>query len=342
MSGHRLARSQAVLACAALALTAAACGGSDAVPETEGGHTDIEIAVTHWPSLGFAVPYHVAIDQGCFEREGINVTGVVAGEGGGTTVRSVLGGDLAFGEAATSAIASSYLAGGPIVVVGGGVQGLADILWATLPDSDIQSIEDLPGHSAGFSNPGSVTESVLAMSLENAGIPLDRVDRRATGGISEGLTALDARGIDATVVPEPLYSEDPDKYRTLWRASDVVPDFQQTAIFTNPDVVEENPDLVRGFLAARACAVDFMRDNPEETARIWAREGDIEPQSAQRAVTALLEADHWGVGLSGEGVTAAERGMRIAGTVEEGTEIPWQEFVNQDFLPDGVQPAELP
>lgn len=67
----------------------------------------------------FSVPYIVAMEHGFFAQEGIEITGISGSEGGGTTVRKVLTGDLAFGEVAPAAAAQAYAAGSPVVAVGG-------------------------------------------------------------------------------------------------------------------------------------------------------------------------------------------------------------------------------
>jgi NitT/TauT family transport system substrate-binding protein len=332
----------AVAAGLSLSVLVAACGNEAAAQESSDGLQQIEIAVTQWPSLVFSVPYHVAIEKGFFEDEGIEVTGVVATQGGGTTIRSILGGHLAFGEAASAAVADSFDAGAPLVAVGGGVQAVGDVVWVTSKDSELNSIEDLPGHSVGFTNPGGVTQSVLAMSVDRAGLDPSSVDMRATGGVSEGLTALEGGGVDATIHAEPVYSMNPDDYKLLWRSTDLISEYQQTLIVTSPQLAESDPDLVRGFLAARARAVEFMQQNPEEAAQIWAERGDIDPEAAKSALTALLKVDEWGVGFSAEGLAAAEEGMHAAGLLTEDERVPWKDFVNQEFLPEDVKPVDLP
>ncbi|WP_199434769.1 ABC transporter substrate-binding protein [Qaidamihabitans albus] len=312
------------------------------VEESDQGRSVIRIAVTQWPSLAFSVPYHVAMEKGYFEDEGISIEEVVATQGGGTTVRSILAGDLAFGEAATSALVDSQDAGAALLAVGGGVQAVGDILWVAPPDSGMSSIEDVVGSSVGYTNPGSVTQSVLAMSLDRAGIDQASVDKRATGGVSEGLTAMDGDGVAATIHAEPLYSGEPDKYKLLWRASDLIEEYQQTVVVASPELAESDPELVRGFLAARAKGVRFISEHPDEAARIWSERGDVEPATAKASLKRLLDAGEWGVGFSAEGLAAAEEGMRVAGLLKAGEKVAWKDIVSQEYLPADVDKIQLP
>lgn len=321
-----------------VSLGAAACGGSgDASMSSEGGVTSMEITVTHYPTLLYAVPYIVAMEQGFFADEGIEITGISGSEGGGTTVRNVLTGDLPFGEVATPAAANAYNAGSPVVAVGGGVQSVAEINFVATKDSNLESIEDVAGTTVAFTSPGSVTQGSLALSLDAAGVDPANVNAKALGGIGEGLTALDGDAVDAAANLEPVYSGDPDPYKVLWWTNEYVPNFQQTVVITGPDMVEQNPDLVRSFLRARANAVDWVNENPQGAAELWAAEADLDPQVATEALRTVLDDDYYGVGFHADGLSAVDREMTLIDLVEEGTEIAWDELISQEFLPDGIE-----
>lgn len=342
MTCIRSFRLGAVSVLAASMLFLSGCSASNATQGADGGVTDIEIAVTQWPSLVFSVPYHVAMEKGFFKKVGINVTGVITTQGGGTDVRAILAGNLAFGEAATSAVANAYLQGAPLKIVGAGVQAVGDIVWVAPKDSSLNSVKDVSGHSASYTNPGSVTQSVLALSLDRAGIDVKQVEMKATGGVGEGISAMEAGGVDSAIWSEPLFSAAPDKYKLLWRASDLIPEYQQTVIVTSPDLVKKNPTLVRNFLKARAEGLQYMIDHPDEAGEIWAERGKIDPAAAKSAIQALLAANEWGVGFSGPGLTTAEEGMHIAGVLKPKDTVPWSDFLTQDFLPKGVDKISLP
>ena len=68
-----------------------------------------EISVTHWGALMYGTPYAVAMEKGLFKQAGVDVTGILTSQGGGTTMRNVLAGGLPYGEVALSAvIAASF------------------------------------------------------------------------------------------------------------------------------------------------------------------------------------------------------------------------------------------
>ena len=50
----------------------------------------------------------------------------------------------------------------------------------------MNSIEDLKGKKVGYTSPGSVSQGLLALSLERSGVGVDNVEMRTMGGLTEG------------------------------------------------------------------------------------------------------------------------------------------------------------
>ena len=57
-----------------------------------------DILVTQYKADPSGAPYGIAIDKGFFKKAGVDITGVISGEGGGTSVRAVIASDLGYGE----------------------------------------------------------------------------------------------------------------------------------------------------------------------------------------------------------------------------------------------------
>jgi NitT/TauT family transport system substrate-binding protein len=322
----------AALAAAVLAL--AGCG-TQANPG-EGEELEGEITVSNHPALLYSPPWIAAQDQKLFEKQGLEVTGIVGSEGGGTTVQNVVSGGLPIGEVATTAAVTAYLAGADIKIVGGGVYGSKDVFWVTNPDSDIDSIEDLEGKKVGYTSPGSVTQGLLALSLERAGVGVDNVETRAMGGLPEGLTALKQGDIDAAAMLEPVMSEQVDEegWKPVFHASEYVPDFMSTVIISGPGVAHGQPDMVRGMLAARAEGIEVVKQDPQRVAQVWAKEAEIEPSSALKALRSIDPDEHWTVGLRDtKALAAVLEEMRLIDLLGNDQKVDWNDLVNQDFIP---------
>ena len=87
------------------------------------------ITVTHWGAAFYGAPYAVAMAKGFFKQNGVDVTGILTSQGGGTSVRNTLAGDLPYGEVALPAAIEAINNGVPLKIIGSGAQSVADILW---------------------------------------------------------------------------------------------------------------------------------------------------------------------------------------------------------------------
>lgn len=314
-------------------LIVAACGGEESPGS---GEEQLKIAVSGHPIAAQSVPYLAALENGCFEDQGLAIEEIVGSGGGGDTVRNVLTGGLAFGDVSTVAAVQAFNAGAPIVIIGGANQALSPVKYVATAGSDVDSIEDLEGKDVGFTSPGSVTEAVLRLALSRAGVDATTINARATGGIGEGLTALEGGAIDAAATVEPTLASDPSPYQVVFSASDFIEQFQTSVIVADGDFVEENPEVVRDFLAARACGVEAITKDPRSAAEVWAKELRMEPDVVEGVVEEALSVDEYAVGLSAAGLKTVEESMLQLGQLEDGEDIPWSELINQDFLPEGT------
>ena len=315
-----------------LVVVLAGCGDSGLTEGAEGG----DVTVTNHPALLFSPPWIAASDQKLFEKNGLNVKQIVGSEGGGTTVRNVVSGGLPIGEVATTAAVTAFQAGADIRIVGGGVASSKDTLWVTRPDSDLDSIEDLRGKEVGYTSPGSVTQGLLALSLERSGVGVENVKMRSMGGLPEGLTALKNGDIDAAAILEPVMSEQVEEegWKPVFQASEFVPEFLSTVIITGPGVLEKDPELVKRTVAARADGLEFLKRDPESVAKAWAKEAEIKPENALKALQSVDPEKHWVVGLdSPEALETVAEEMRLIDLLPGGQEIDWDGLVVQDFIP---------
>ena len=86
------------------------------------------IAVGNYGSSANGMPFAVALEKGYFQQEGANVTGIIASEGGGTSVRNAMAG-VAYGEANPGAIAVAIQQGADIKIVSDNVLTIAEFAW---------------------------------------------------------------------------------------------------------------------------------------------------------------------------------------------------------------------
>src|SRR5699024_7474315 len=120
-----------------------------------------------------------------------------------------------------------------------------------------------------------------------------------------------------------------NKYKVVWWADEYISDFQQTVIITSADMIQNNPELVRGFLKARARGVQWIHKHPDEAAEMWAQKADFDPRAAKKSIQTVLKDDYWGIGFSQKGLAAVGVEMHTIDLVQEGTTIDWKSFISQ-------------
>jgi len=244
------------------------------------------ITVTHWGSAFYGAPYAVAMEKGFFKAHGVDITGILTSNGGGTSVRNTLAGDLPFGEVALPAAIEAINAGQPLVIIGGGTDSVGDIMWIAKKGSPMHSFKDIIGKKVGYTAPGSVTNMLLLMAMKAQGVDPATVKMIPAGGIGANLSAVLNGAIDTGMTGEPIWSENEDKVQAVFWTRDVLPpNMMQTVEVTTTDYAKEGAAQLRGIMEARREGVDYIAAHPDESAEITARAFTATPRSTRRSST---------------------------------------------------------
>ena len=83
-----------------------------------------EIVVSNYGSGSPPFPWSVALEKKFFQAEGVDITGIISSEGGGTTVRNMVAGGVIFGEMNPAAFIAAVQSGRQIAAGRG--HGAAD------------------------------------------------------------------------------------------------------------------------------------------------------------------------------------------------------------------------
>ena len=129
-----------------------------------------DILVTQYKADPSGAPYGVGIEKGFFKKAGVDITGVISGEGGGSSVRAVIASDLGYGETSPAGIISAILEGQDIKIVDIGSRSLADNVIIVMPNSPIKTMADLKGKKFAISNPKSLGEMTAVIAAEKVGL----------------------------------------------------------------------------------------------------------------------------------------------------------------------------
>lgn len=296
--------------------------------------TAVNLTVTHWADGMYGVPFAIALEKGYFKEVGVDVTGFITSQGGGTTVRNAMASEIPYGEVALPAAIAASRQGVDLTIVHGGVLSLADIYWVAKAGSPLNSINDLKGKKLGYSSPKSVTDMVSTMALDKAGI-LSNVDRKAVGSLSSAITALREGALDVIYTTEPVYSREKATFKMVFKSTDIIPNATQTVGIVRTDYLKKNPGVIKAIIEARRKGVEFILKNPGEAGDIVAKHYKMSPDIAKTAINEILSSKttYWSTGkLDYEGMNTMLNGLILVKAIEPGP-FDWSKIVDESLLP---------
>lgn len=262
----------------------------------------VEIAASQYGVATGTYPYAVAKAKGLFEKHGVKLDGIRSGRGSTPTIRDMVAGELPFADAGITGVLQARASGADVVPVGCGVNTFAEVIWISKPDSDINTMADIKGKKVGYTSPKSATNMMAVMLVDKSGLGQDEVELVSVGGFNELLTALNAGAVDVIPMVEPTFTMEGHKYKVLARGNETFPPISNTMLLSSAKAIKEQPEVVRGIIAARREAVEFIRENPDEAGELIAKEFELDAEVMKKVVRNMLEhgavdgIDYWGLG----------------------------------------------
>ncbi len=240
------------------AMLLAACAPA-AAPASQGKTLiKIQLPMGYVANVQFA-PFYVAVDKGYFAEEGLDIEFDYRYETDG--MKLVGAGELPFAVVSGEQVPLARAQGLPVVYVMQWAQKFA-VAVASLADKNIKTPADLAGKSVGL--PGFFGASYIGWRglLERAGLKESDVKVQDIGFTQ--VAALQQGKVDAAVVyvnNEPIQLRAAGLDVNVIPVSDYVP-LVANGIVTNEKTIQENPQLVRGFVRALLRGVKDTLDDP--------------------------------------------------------------------------------
>lgn len=290
----------------------------------------------------FYAPMYVAIEEGYFEEEGIELD-LVCGFGADKTMTAVISGEADIGFMGSEASIYTYAEGAADYVVNFAqlTQRAGNFLVAREEMPDF-TWEDLKGQLVLGGRKGGMPEMVFEYILKENGIDPES-DLEIDQSIDFGSTAAAfAENLgDFTVEFEPgatsLESEGKGYVvASLGEDSGYVP---YTAFSAKQSYIDENSDVIQGFTNALQKGMDYVQEHtPDEIAAV------IEPQFPETEletittiVTRYYEQDTWKSNLIFEesSFDLLQDILESAGELEE--RVPYDDLVTTEFAAIAAQ-----
>lgn len=293
----------------------------------------------------FYAPMYVAIEEGYFEEEGINLI-LVTGYGADNTMTALLTDEADVGFMGSESSIYTYAQGAEDYAVNFAqlTQRAGNFLVSREPIDNF-SFEMLKGKEVLGGRAGGMPQMVFEYILKKNSID-PKADLSIDQSIDFGSTAAAFSGGqgDFTVEFEPhatALEEKGDGYvvASLGEASGYVP---YTAFCAKKSFMEENPELIQSFTNALQKGMDFVNSHtPEEVAKV------IQPQFKETdldTITTIVkryaDQDTWKTDLNfeEESFTLLQNILEEAGELEK--RVPYEDLVTTEFSEKAKKKSE--
>jgi len=257
---YRMTRRACALALGfTLALTIAACGGS-ATDTKDGDLTTLTLGA---PPVGDSLPVYVAIENGYFEDEGINIK-LVPAASGAAAIDAIISQSNDLALVSYPSMISARASGLPVTIAAMGINGTDDYesgLYVRA-DSSIKKPADMLGKTMAAASLNSVGDIWFRGVLKDEGLDYTKV-KYVEIPQANMATALKSGDVDGAFITEPTLSA---ASKELDLRSIGFQNGPQGVFATSEDTLDEQSSTVKGFREAMAKAIADIADDPHGVA----------------------------------------------------------------------------
>jgi len=297
-----------------------------------------DLLVTQYKNDPSGAPYGIALEKGFFAAHGIDITGIISGAGGGSSVRNAIASDLGYGDVTAAPVIAAAEQGQDVKIVSITARSLADLVMIVMPNSPLKTPADLKGKKIGISNPKSLGEMMGVLVMEQAGLKQGDVQMTALGSLSGALTALENGVVDVTSIPVILFRirGGESKYRILIGPKDLPLIPAQLGMATSK-AMKEWPDKLRAIELARRDGTKFIYEHTDEAIPILSKVyAPLPPNDVGIMVKDLIAAKFWTEGrIEMPLLENTVHAMKGVGMLEKDVDLT--KMVDSSFLPPDLQ-----
>ena len=297
-----------------------------------------DLLVTQYKNDPSGAPYGIALEKGFFAAHGVDVTGIISGSGGGSSVRNAIASDLGYGDVTAAPVIAAAEQGQDVKIVSITARSLADLVMVVMPNSPLKTPADLKGKKFGISNPKSLGEMMAVLVMERAGLKQGDVQMTALGSLSGALTALENGVVEVTSIPIILFHSrgGESKYRVLLGPKDLPLIPSQLGMATGT-AMKEWPDKLRAIQLARRDGTKFIYEHTDEAIQILSKVyAPLPANDVGVMVKDLVAAKFWSEGrIEMPLLENTVRAMKGVGMLEKDVDL--SKVVDSSFLPPDLQ-----
>ena len=242
-------RGNCKILCAVASLWLAGCARTPTTVTSSGSslektHLTVGLAV---PTATY-LPLYVAVDEGTFAKQGLQVD-LVEFRGGSELIKAIVSGSIDVGAVSLAEITAGIDAGQPLKAFYAGFN-IPDFDWYGA--ASIKSLAAAKGKRIGITQYGSSTDFITRYALTVNGLdPSKDVQIIQAGPPATRLAAMRAGQLDIAIfaTPEKFLAED-QGYKMIYSQKQLSDDYPTHLIFATESCLTGNPNTVRLYSAA--------------------------------------------------------------------------------------------
>lgn len=236
-----------------------------------------DVNIRFLASQGGISPHELAQELGYFEGTGITLENIGYAPGGPASLVALAGGSVEVGSAATAAVLNSIAAGNDFVAAfpSNGINDEAQSIFYVLEDSPITKIEDLVGKTVAVNTLGAHLDYTVSEALHQKGLPGDSANLVVVPGpqleqvLRSKQVDVSAFGYWQTTFTGAALEN--GGLRAIFDDTDVLGEIAGGFIVLRRDWIQDHPAEAKAFVDNSVKALEYARQNPEETRAILAR-----------------------------------------------------------------------
>jgi NitT/TauT family transport system substrate-binding protein len=304
------------------------CAPQAAAPTLTSAAEVVTLKVVALPILD-ALPIFVAQDQGLFARYNLSVEFIPAGSAPERDQLIAAGQADAMINEVLSAMFFNKDSVRVQVVRYARAASSGSALFTILAnkDSGVGAVADLKGKSIGVSE-GTIIAYLTERMLAAEGLPPEQVNLVSVPKIDSRLALLNSGELQAAVLPEPLASAAALQGSIPILDDTRHPEYSFSTLTFRKEVLEQQPEAVRGYLRAIEDATDLINQEPDRWKQILVDQ-NILP-------TALVDQFHVPQFVKAGVPSETQYADALAWAKDKGyltDDIPYADCVNGSFLP---------
>lgn len=236
-----------------------------------------EVTIRFLASHGGISAHELAAELGYYDKAEIKLENVGYATGGPESLIALAGGSVELGSAATAAVLNSIAGGNDFVAAypSNGINDEAQSIFYVLEDSPINGIKDIVGKTIAVNTLGAHLDYAVREALHQNGLPQDSANLIVVPGpqleqvLRSKQVDISAFGYWQTTFEGA--AREKGGIRAIFDDTDVLGEIAGGFVVLRRDWVDAHPEQARAFVEGAAKALDYARENPEETRVILAK-----------------------------------------------------------------------